>query len=206
MTEPVIMLHGLWMRRPALWWLAARLRSAGFAPSLFAYASLWGSPDAAQARLADRVRDAGPGPVHLVGHSLGGIIALAALRKFPDLPPGRVVCLGSPIAGSAAARALRERRIALLGGRSRALLERGVLLPEGREIGMIAGTRGIGAGQWLGGLDQAHDGSVALSETRTVGLADHLCLPLGHSALMFSGAVAAHTAHFLRRGCFDPGR
>ena len=40
------------------------------------------------------------GPVALVGHSLGGLVALEALRRQPDLPVSRVVCLGSPLRGS----------------------------------------------------------------------------------------------------------
>ncbi len=205
MKAPVILLHGLWMRRPALWLLARRLRETGFAPRLFAYATLWSRPERSLSRLADCVRGAGAGPVHLVGHSLGGVMALAVLGAYSDLPPGRVVCLGSPLAGSAAARRLRELGLPWLGGRSRALLEQGVPLPAGREVGMVAGTRAIGAGRWLGSFDGAHDGSVAVEETRLAGLADHRCLPHSHSGLMFSAEAARQTAYFLRHGRFAAG-
>ena len=46
--------------------------------------------------------------LHMMGHSLGGIIALKVKRKRPDLPIGRVVQLGSPNRGSGLAEALRE--------------------------------------------------------------------------------------------------
>ncbi|TQC55854.1 alpha/beta fold hydrolase, partial [Pantoea dispersa] len=88
------------------------------------------------------------GPVALVGHSLGGLIALQALQQAPALPVTRVVCLGSPLAGSAAARALAQRRLGRALGRSAALLQRGVARWDGAaEVGMIAGTvaRGLGA-------------------------------------------------------------
>lgn len=204
MAEPVILLHGLWMRRPALWLLAGRLRAAGFEVDLFPYATLWARPEASVERLAQWVRDRAPGPVHLVGHSLGGVTALALLQQVSDLPPGRVVCLGAPIAGSGAAAAIESRRLSLLIGRSLPLLKRGVGIAQGREVGMIAGSRGSGAGKWIARLDAPHDGSVAVAETRLPGLADHLLLPVSHSGLMWSRAAAAATVRFLRDGRFDP--
>lgn len=205
MTETVILLHGLWMRRPVLWPLAARLRAAGFATQLFPYASILGDPGQALPRLAERLRGCGDGPVHLVGHSLGGVLALALHEEHRDLPPGRIVCLGAPIAGSRAAKRLGELRLPLA-GRSRALLEQGVSLPWGREVGMIAGSRGMGGGQWITRFDGPHDGSVAVAETRLPGLADHCVLPVSHSGLMLSRAAAALTAGFLRRGRFAPAQ
>ena len=49
--ERVILLHGLWMRRPALWPLARRLRASGFDVDLFPYATLWAEPGQSLARL-----------------------------------------------------------------------------------------------------------------------------------------------------------
>lgn len=205
MTESLVLLHGLWMRRPALWWLARRLRAAGFDVHLFAYASLWGAPERAAHRLAELLRGLGPGPVHVVGHSLGGVTALAALQRYRDLPPGRVVTLGSPLAGSRAARGLEQRGLRLLAGRSLPMLKQGVQIPPGREVGSIAGIHGQGAGQWVARFDGLHDGTVQVSETRLPGLADHLCLPLSHSGLMFSAAAAEAAVRFLRHGRFNPG-
>ena len=205
---PVLVLHGLWMRRPVLWPLARRLRAAGFAPRLFPYATLWRSAEAALLRLVDEVRGLGPGTVHLVGHSLGGVTAVAALQAALDLPPGRVVCLGSPLAGSAAARGMHEHHLGFLVGRSRGFLERGVSLPEGREVGMIAGTLGVGGGRWVADLGAQNDGSVGLHETQVPGLADHLSLPVSHTGLIFSAAAAQAAVQFLRSGKFsaDTGR
>lgn len=201
--ESVIVLHGLWMRRPALWPLARRLRAAGFETALFPYATLWARPEDSLDRLASWMRTRGQGPVHLVGHSLGGVTALALFERHRDLPAGRIVCIGSPIAGSRAAARLRALHLSVLAGRSRVLLERGVMIPPDREVGMLAGSRPFGAGAWLTRFDGQHDGTVSVEETRREGLADHLVLPLSHSGLMFSRAVAAQTAHFLRQGRFS---
>ena len=44
--------------------------------------------------------------VHLLGHSLGGLVILRCLERYPMAQPGRVVFLGTPAAGSRAARRL----------------------------------------------------------------------------------------------------
>ena len=200
--EPVILIHGLWMRALVMRPLAARLRHAGFAPHCLDHASLRAVPEATLTRLASRVRALQERPVHLVGHSLGGVLALALCRTHPELPIGRVACIGSPLAGSRSAQRLRELGLAWLAGRSRDLLEQGVPPPQGVEVGLIAGTRAFGAGQWLSRIEPPHDGTVSVAETRVAGLADHLCLAHSHTGLLFAGDVAAAVGRFLRTGRF----
>ena len=201
MTESVVLLHGLLMRRPAMMPLAMRLRREGFSPILFAYASLWQSPSKAMERLAMRLYGM-EGPVHLVGHSLGGLIALETLNQYQQLPTGRVVCLGSPIAGSAAARGLADLGLGLITGRSSRLLRGGLIQVPKRQVGAIAGGHSLGMGKWFGQLDQPNDGTVAVWETRLPGLADHLVIRSSHTGLAFSNEAAQHTANFLRNGHF----
>lgn len=210
MGEKVLLLHGLLMRRPALLPLARRLRARGYDTQLFTYSSLWDRPEVAVEALRARLREfAGGGPVHVVAHSLGGLIAATALDDVEgaaSLPPGRLVCLGSPLAGSAAARGLREKRVGLLSGRSGGLLRDGVArLPPGRGVGMVAGTRALGLGRFFGRFEGENDGTVALSETRVPGLADHVSIASSHTGLVFSEPVAELVDHFLRHGHF-PGR
>jgi pimeloyl-ACP methyl ester carboxylesterase len=95
----VLLLHGLWMRGFAMAMLHRRLREEGFEVHQFEYMSVAAPPEQAIARLRKRIRALGPGPVHVVGHSLGGILALLACRD-DDLPDGRIVCLGSPLNGN----------------------------------------------------------------------------------------------------------
>lgn len=206
MSERVILLHGLMMRRPPLLVLANRLRRRGFTPLLFSYSTLWAGPDEAMERLAARLHALGPQPVHLVAHSLGGLIALETINRYQQqLPPGRVVCLGSPLAGSAAASGLGGKRLAFITGKSRALLCSGLgtICPQ-REVGMIAGSWPVGLGRFFGGFDGEHDGTVAVSETRFPGLADHAVVTTSHSGLIFSAQIAEMTANFLETGRFRP--
>ncbi len=118
----------------------------------------------------------------LVGHSLGGLVILEALRRAPDLPVERVVCLGSPLNGSGVAAALGARPgLAWSLGRSRDLLVRGCAPWDGRaEVGVVAGGRARGVGGLLTRLDGPSDGTVAVSETRLPGIADHC---VGHRRL-----------------------
>lgn len=204
MPEHVILLHGLLMRRPALWPLARQLKRRGFSPLMFAYASQWQSPARTMERLAMTMYALAPGPVHLVAHSLGGLIAVETLNRYQRLPQGRVVCLGSPLAGSGAARGLAERNMGWISGKSAPLLRGGLMqVPEHREIAVIAGAKSLGLGKYFGRFDGLNDGSVAVWETRLPGLSEHLVLPVSHSAMIFSAQVADLTANFLQSGFFQ---
>jgi pimeloyl-ACP methyl ester carboxylesterase len=149
----------------------------------------------------------GSGPVSLVGHSLGGLVALEALRRQPDLPVSRVVCLGSPLRGSSTARSLADHGWALALGRSSGMLLDGLPAWEGRaRVGLVAGSVPHGLGSLLGALGESSDGTVGLDETRLPGLADHCVVPASHSGLVFSPDAARQTAAFLRAGCFRHDR
>lgn len=201
----VWLLHGLWMRAPCLWPLARTLREAGFRPRLFDHASVLGDPARSIARLRDALAasaevDPGVG-LHIVAHSLGGLIALEALRAWPELPVSRVVCLGSPLRGSAVARGALGR----LSGRARALLSEGVPPWQGRAaVSMVAGTVPRGLGVLAGVLQVPHDGTVAVAETRLAGLSEHCTVPASHSGLLWSAAAAARAVAFLRDGGWSP--
>ena len=193
------------MRSPALLPLARRLRQRGFAPSIFSYSTLWRAPGLAMERLAMRLYSFGDRPVHVVAHSLGGLIAAETMSRYQGLPAGRLVCMGSPIAGSAAARGLATRRLGLVSGRSGALLRGGLIaLPPRREIGMIAGAKSVGLGRMFSTLDGLNDGTVAVWETRLPGLADHAVVQSSHSGLVFSRQVAELVGNFLEGGKFRP--
>ena len=183
--------------------LARRLEASGFLPHRFDYASLFRGPAPSVDRLATKLMALAPGPVHLVGHSLGGLIALSTLAAYSGLPRGRVVCLGSPLAGSSAARGLAMNHLSPLLGRSAVLLKSGLhALPGGREVGVVAGSKAMGLGKLFGDFDGLNDGTVAVWETRLPGLADHRVVPVSHTGLIFSAPVADLVVGFLRDGRF----
>ena len=209
MTEPrtsesVILLHGLWLRGAAMTYLARRLDAEGFASQVFDYATVRDGIDACGERLRDHIATLGSGTVHLVGHSLGGLIAASIVQRHPDLIDGRIVCLGSPLRGSAAARSLKAipGGPALL-GRSFDVLEHGLeSWNSPQQLGVIAGRLPLGLGFLLGGVQAPHDGTVAVEETRLSGITEHRVIAAAHTGLTFSDEAARHTAAFLRSGRF----
>ncbi|HET6604547.1 MAG TPA: alpha/beta hydrolase [Xanthomonadaceae bacterium] len=200
--ERVLLLHGLWMRGFTLSRMAGRLRAAGFSVQALDYGTIWQGPQAAVEQACSRIAAVGE-PLHLVGHSLGGMVALECARRDPSRV-GRVVCLGSPLSGSHAANVLSHwpGGGAVL-GRSGELLARGVDAWAGANpVGVIAGRLPLGFGFLFGGLGSPHDGTVAVSETRLPGLADHIEVTTTHTGLLFSAEAARQTIAFLRTGRF----
>lgn len=201
----MLLVHGLWFGRPSLWPLARMLRRHGLAPTPFGYSTVFRTPADSADALAERARALAADTLHYVGHSLGGLLILSMLERHgADLPPGRVVLLGSPLAGSAVARRIAAMPgLGRVLGRSAELLDKGApRLPAGREVGAVAGTAPLGLGRWFAPLLPPHDGTVRVAETRIEGLADQLELPVSHTGMVFSSVVADAAARFLRAGRF----
>lgn len=197
----VLVLHGIWNTRQWLLPLVWRLRRAGLQVDSLTYPSLAGA-DAVLPDLVERLRHGRFQGV--VGHSLGGLLALEAVRRLSDLPVRRVVCLGSPLCGSATARALAaaswQRRLL---GRSAGLLVEGVApWRDAVEVGLVAGTRPRGVGRWVADLGADSDGTVAYAETDLPGLAARCRVPASHAGLLWSAPAAGQVVAFLRDGRF----
>jgi len=147
--------------------------------------------------------------LHIVAHSLGGLVVWRSFQEAPRLPPGRVVLLGSPLNGCRSGEGLAR----FPGGRrilGRTMVEdaigyRARQWHGARELGTIAGDRGRGLGRLVARFDGPHDGTVAVAETRLPGAADHITLGVSHSGLLFAPRVAAQALHFFATGRFDHG-
>jgi triacylglycerol lipase len=102
---PVLLLHGLFVNQSCWFWFKRRLRQHGFKNIVTINLSSWHSEEALTELLAKRIDELrhqlGVNKVHLVGHSMGGMIA----RNYVQLRGGHdkvetLVCLGSPHQGS----------------------------------------------------------------------------------------------------------
>ncbi len=205
--DTVVLIHGIWMTGLEMGLLRLRLARCGFRTRQFHYPSLRRSPAGNARRLEAWLERLDAPRVHLVAHSLGGIVICHLLARRVPHRLGRVLMLGSPLRGSALARHLHGKTFTRwLLGRSG---ERGLLGPvpdcSGRaEIGMIAGTRGFGIGRLLyTKLPRPHDGTVALTETDHPAIGSRLHLAHGHFGMLFSKRVAEAACRFLDCGRFD---
>ncbi len=231
--ESVLLLHGLWMNRLAMGWLDRAVRQAGFSTRALTYRSVRAPLAVHLAQLSQCIAALPNRRIHLVGHSLGGILALRYLQAshprregasplaHPDigktpgrfLPShavdpriGRCVLLGAPVAGCDSARDLAGRP----GGRW--ILGRSVelwhapfdtTLDPRFEVGAIAGSWPLGLGRLFARAPSPGDGVVGVEETRLPGLSDHLVIHINHSGMLISPAVARAVVAFLKEGRFN---
>lgn len=205
MAETVVFVHGLYMVGAELTLLRRRVEAGGFESRLFHYHSLLRSVDENAMLLADHLKGIEAERLHLVGHSLGGMVILRMFQRGVTLPPGRVVFMGSPVRGSLAAQNLRDRGWGFLLGRSG---PEGLELPhdaewkEPRELGVIAGTHRFSVNPFRPAIASPHDGMVSVEETRIAGAKDSIELHLAHTTMLFSSQLAEQVGEFLREGKF----
>ena len=203
--EVVLLFHGLWMNRAAMIYLVRSLAASGFRARSVGYLSAMRDFDDNAARVRRAIANADGSAVHLVAHSLGGMICLRALEHMPKHRVQRVVLLGTPIGGCVGGRQLAESRwgAPLLGKTKSLWLATPKLhIPDNVEVGAIAGTRRFGLGGILLKLPLPNDGVVTVAETRHPHLVDHLVLPIAHSQMLVSPRVSREIATFLKTGRF----
>jgi pimeloyl-ACP methyl ester carboxylesterase len=211
----VVYVHGLWLNGWESLLLRQRLsRQLNCATVSFPYASLGASLEQNVRSLGGFLGGLNADALHLVGHSMGGLVILelfeiSAARSASGadkLPPGRIVLLGSPVRGS---RAARNLSLLPFGRRMLGRTAHEALLPERdrqwrgeRELGIIAGTVPVGFGRFMGPFDAPSDGTVLVGETHLRGAKEHLSMRTTHSGMVYSAPVARQISSFLRDGCF----
>lgn len=201
----VVCVHGLYMTGLDMGLLRLRLRRCGFRTRQFSYGS-WQRDIARQAGRLDRfLSTIDAATVHLVAHSLGGLLVHRLLVDYPHQRAGRVVTLGTPHCGSAVAERLQHCALGrLILGRTvpQGLLAARLPWPPERELGVVAGSGGIGIGRLIAALPTPHDGTVTVAETCLPAARDHVTVAASHTGLLYSTAAAREVCQFLRTGRF----
>ena len=156
----------------------------------------------------------GAGQVHVVTHSMGGLLARAYIARHRPGALGRVVMLGPPNGGSEVADLLAGnpayRRFfgpagAQLTTRADERL-RGLLGTVDYPLGIIAGDRSVNLlSSWLV-IPRPNDGRVSVASTAAKGMADHVTLHATHPLMMRNPEVIRQTLQFLRHGRFTARR
>lgn len=208
----VILVHGLWTPALVFGLHSHWLKRRGYRTRRFGYPSVRATLSQNVQALKRFIAATSASEIHLVGHSMGGLIILDLLAHAPDPRLRRAVFLGTPSLDSHCARRLaRVAGMPTLLGRSimewlsRPTASR-VLPPSAVPVGILAGTRSVGLGRIVPDLPQPNDGVVSVAETRLPGAADFIALPVAHSEMLASRACAAEIVSFLETGRFrhDP--
>ncbi len=208
--ETVFLIHGIWMHGLVMRLLGKRLRERGFSTREFNYAFLSQSPaenaDALARELERVIGTRECERVHIVAHSLGGIVTMHLLERYPQLPIARVVLLGSPVRGSDVARQMHAIKVLrpLLGRSVESGLLGGAPGWSGEQpLGIINGRGAFGVSQILFRSGDDNDGVVAASETLEDSATDAVAIPQSHSTMLFSRRCADLCARFLDTGGFE---
>jgi pimeloyl-ACP methyl ester carboxylesterase len=204
----VVLVHGAVVRGWEMALLRRRLRVLGYGMRQFRYRSMLKGLDENARRLKEFLSAADGDILHVVGHSMGGVLIREVFEKDPDPRPGRLVAMGSPLAGCWVGRhfaGLHPRVGGYLVGRTVADY---IGRPGGegwrgaRDLGVIAGTYPVGIGAAFRSHPRPSDGVILLEETRLPGITDHVSFRLNHFALLFSRRCCAEVARFLATGAF----
>lgn len=202
----VVFVHGLYMTGLELGLLRMRVTQDGFQTHVFHYHTVLEPVRENARRLAEYITHLEAATLHLVGHSLGGLVILRMFEMHPDIPPGRVVLMGSPVRGSIAARNIVDRNWGWLLGHSGAdglAEEHDPVWDSQRELGVLVGTAGPGLRPTHPDLPEPHDGLVAVQETLIPGATDTVELDVHHTGMLFSQEVADQVIGFLNNGHFN---
>jgi len=203
--EIVVLVHGLWMNGWDMSLLRRRLELAGYDCRRFSYHSMRSTPLENAMDLNAYLLTLDAAAIHLVAHSLGGLVVRHLFHEYPQQRPGRVVTLGTPHQHSTTAGSLADFPLTrILLGKSivNGLLGNVPPWHSAHEFGSIAGDLRLGLGLVIPGVKQPGDGTVAVAETRLEGMKDHTVVHASHTGLLFSKAAADQVVHFLQAGQF----
>lgn len=211
MTAGVLLLHGHGRTGLSMSFLASELADAGFASIAPSY-GMRRSMDEILAHLAPRIATFEAtldGPLHIVTHSLGGLVARALVNGSRPKRLGRMVQLAPPNQGSELADMLFDMKLsaAVLGPvapmlRTNRLRSHEALFgPVDYELGVVAGDVSVNlVPESI--LPRPNDGKVSVAATRLPGMADHVVVHVPHSLMPFHPDSVGQALAFLDGGRF----
>ncbi len=216
-NDCVILLHGLIRSPDSMSTMAESLEDAGFRVANTGYPSRDHTID----ELAPKALKSGidqciktldantESQIHIVTHSLGGILTRVYLHDHTIERLGRVVMLGPPNQGSEAVDELKGvPGFDVINGPAGSQLGTDAdsvprkLGAVDFEVGVIAGSNSMNP-LLSHLLPDEDDGKVSVAATRVEGMQDFITLPVTHTFMMRDEEVLRQTLHFLIHGRFD---
>ena len=208
-----VLLHGIGRTSRSLRKLERSLQQAGLATLNLTYASR-------KKPLEQLARDIHPaisqfsetiqGPLHLVGHSMGGLLARVYVDRYRPSQLGRVVMLGTPNGGSELADLLQDSLLyrSYYGPAGLQLTTRpndtlALLPPVDYPVGIVAGDRALNPIAWRFILPRPNDGCVSVASSKLAGMADHITIRATHVGLSRHTDAIRQTIAFLSEGQFN---
>ena len=204
----VVLVHGAIVSGHEMFPMRRRLQKMGYGTRQFHWRSIVGALEENLDKLAQFVASTEADTLHVVGHSMGGVLTRLLFERSPDPRPGRLVAIGSPLTDCWTGRkfgALHPTLPWLAGRAVRDYLAKEIdpVWRGKREMGVLAGTYPFGVGQVFRDFPTPSDGVVLLDETRLIGLTDHQSVRLNHFGMLLSKRCVASVARFLEGGHFD---
>ena len=213
-AECVVLLHGLGRLSNSMSELETKLAPAGYYVSNIKYPSRSYPIDVlaldAIGRGLAQCRSEGPGEIHFITHSLGGILLRYYLSENTISELGRVVMLGPPNQGSEIVDGLLPLPgFGFIGGPAGVALGTGPgsiidrLGPVEFDLGIIAGSTNINPLEFLF-IAGPSDSIVSIESTKVRGMNAHMVLPVTHTFMMRNNEVIEQAIHYLKTGSFIP--
>jgi len=208
--DQVLLLHGIARSPDHMQSLAERLKVEGFEVFNIGYPSTTKDIARGTAHVADQIAEKmDPSkPLHIVGYSMGGLVARALLTRYRPDNLGFVVQLATPNKGSEVADLVRAQWLyqSLYGPAGQQLVTQGAGI--GSLVGTVDYPLGVIAGDYsidpisslvIPGPD---DGKVSVESTKVDGMREHRVVAASHTFFPYNRQVHNLTVRFLKTGTF----
>jgi triacylglycerol lipase len=193
MDDPVVLLHGFGANRSHWWFLARQLRNAGFTNIHAVNDHPWGAGLHQMAeRCAERIEAIGhrhgTGRVHVIGHSLGGVLARYALGVLGLRDVATCITIAAPHGGVPLA------RLAMLTGGAGIVPVGYQLRPDSAEIALMRASARPSATRFVAyyaNLDLVVPARRAMIIEPELNATNLLVADHGHFSMMLSRGLAS---------------
>lgn len=219
MLQPtVIVLHGLARTARSMRRLATAMEEGGLRPLNLDYPSRKHTIQELAQQLVPFIENEVDSevPLHLVSHSMGGLVGRVLMSLLPNHNWQNAVFIAPPHNGSHLARRLSNHPATqpffhwFYGPAGKQVAQEKPELPlPPCPFGVVAGTKARALANpisWFSHtvLEQPSDGTVYVEETHLEMMVDFVEIPANHTTIMNQSDVHAMVLHFFEHGAFPP--